>query len=88
MSKITSLSYFKTDASKLLLEIHKSGETIVITQNGEASAVVQDIESYKRLQNALLMLKLLAMGESDINKGKLTEHADLMNTIKKNLHSQ
>ena len=87
MNKITSLSYFKADASRLLLEIHKSGETIVITQNGEASAVIQDIESYKRLQNALLMLKLLATGESDIHKNKLTDHADLMNTIKKKLHS-
>ena len=82
-----SLSYFKTDASRLLSEMHKSGETIVITQNGEASAVVQDIESYERLQKALLMLKLLATGESDINKNNLTQHADLMSAIKKNLLS-
>lgn len=82
MSKITSLSHFKSDASQLLSEIHQTGETIVLTQNGEASAVVQDIESYQNLQNALIMLKLLATGESDIQKGKITDHDELMDSLK------
>ena len=85
MSKITSLSHFKTDASQLISEIHESGEPIVITQNGEASAVVQDIESYEKLQSALLMLKLLATGEADIQKGKLTGHDEMIKSLKQKL---
>lgn len=87
MSKITSLSHFKSEACQLISEINASGETIVITQNGEASAVVQDFESYKNLQNALLMLKLLATGESDIQKGRLTEHKDIFKSIKQKFKS-
>ena len=85
MSKITSLSHFKSDASRLITELQETGETLVLTQNGEASAIVQDIESYNKLQSALLMLKLLAIGESDIQKGKLTDHDQLMETLKQEL---
>lgn len=85
MSKITSLSHFKSDASQLLSELQETGEAIVLTQNGEASAVVQDIESYNKLQKALLMLKVLAIGESDIQKGNLTDHDELMESIKQQL---
>ena len=85
MSKITSLSHFKSDASQLLLELQETGETLVLTQNGEASAVVQDIESYNKLQKALLMLKILAIGESDIQKGNLTDHDELMESMKQQL---
>jgi len=87
MSKITSLSHFKSEASQLISEISKSGESIVITQNGEASAVLQDIESYNKLQEALLMLKLLATSESDMQKGKLTEHKELFKSLKQKLKS-
>lgn len=86
MSKITRLSHFTTDARELLSEIQQSGETLVLTQNGKASAIVQDIESYERQRNALLMLKLLATGESDIQKNKFKDHLEVIQSIKKKLH--
>ena len=87
VSKITSLSDFKADASQLLASIRKSGETVVLTQNGEATAIVQDIETYKKTQQALLMLKLLAQGEADIRNGKTLAQAAVFDLLEKKLRA-
>ena len=55
---IISLSEFKSEASQLLARIRESGEAIVLTQNGTATAVVHDIASFRKLEQGLLMLKL------------------------------
>ena len=87
VSKITSLSHFKADASQLLASIRKSGETVVLTQNGEATAIVQDIETYKKTQQTLLMLKLLAQGEADIRNGKTLAQAAVFDLLEKKLRA-
>ena len=69
--QVMSLTQFKSTASQLLQQMHNTGESVVLTQNGSANAVVQDIDTYKRDQQALLMLKLIAQGESDVEQGKL-----------------
>jgi hypothetical protein len=46
--------------------------TIIITQNGEAKAVVQDIKSYENLQNSLNLLKLIVQSENDIDANTQT----------------
>ncbi len=87
MSKVTSLSHFKADASQLIASIRKSGETVVLTQNGEATAIVQDIETYQKTQQALLMLKLLAQGEADIRNGETADQAAVFNRLEKKLRT-
>ena len=76
-----SLTQFKSTASQLLQAMHDSGEAVVLTQNGSASAVVQDIDAYRRDQHALLMLKLIAQGESDIQRGDLIEQGDIFSEL-------
>jgi prevent-host-death family protein len=73
---IISLSDFKADASQWLKRLQDVSETVVLTQNGRASAVVQSFESYQRQQQALLMLKLVAQGEADVRAGRLTTQDD------------
>lgn len=68
---IISLSDFKSDASQWLKRLQEDSESVVLTQNGRASAVVQSYETFQRQQQALLMLKLLAQGEADIAAGRL-----------------
>jgi prevent-host-death family protein len=85
LSKVTSLSHFKSDATQLLASIRKSGETVVLTQNGEATAVVQDIETYKKTQRALLMLKLVAQGEADIRNGDTLNQSAVFEVLEKKL---
>lgn len=69
---IISLSDFKANAARILEHLRSTDETVVLTQNGSASAVVQDYESFQRTKDALLMLKLLVQGESDIRTGRTT----------------
>lgn len=73
---IISLSDFKADASQWLKRLQDASETVVLTQNGRASAVVQSFESYQRQQQALLMLKLVAQGEADVRASRLTAQDD------------
>lgn len=69
---ILSLSDFKADASQLLKRMREHDATpLVLTQNGRASAVVQNYDEYRKLQESLAMMKLIAIGEADIAGGKL-----------------
>jgi prevent-host-death family protein len=67
---IKPVTYMKTQAAELLQKVTESRRPVVITQNGEAKAVLVDIESYEALKNAALMLKLTAQGEADIQAGR------------------
>lgn len=58
---VKSISYLKANAADLIIEINKKQKTYVITQNGEAKVIVQDIKLYEKTQETLAMLKLLAM---------------------------
>jgi len=65
---VKSISYLKANAAKLIDEINKNQKTFVITQNGEAKVVVQDIKMYEKIQDTMAMLKLLAMTNTHSKK--------------------
>ena len=79
---IVSLSEFKAKAAQMLAEMKSSEQVVVLTQRGAVSAVVQDFESYRRLQHALLILKLMVQGETDISAGRTTPQAAIFRDIK------
>lgn len=58
---VKSISYLKANAATLIDEINKEQKTFVITQNGEAKVIVQDIKVFEKNQETLAMLKLLGM---------------------------
>ena len=58
---VKSISYLKANAADLIKKINKNQKTFVITQNGEAKVVVQDIKMYEKTQETLAMLRLLTM---------------------------
>jgi len=71
---VKSLSYLKANAADLKDDINKNQKTLVITQNGEAKVVVQDIRLYEKTQETLSMLKLLAMtNEENPNAKEIKE---------------
>lgn len=72
--QIISLTDFKTSASRLLQGM-RGGANIILTQNGSASAVVQDYATYRAQQDAFLMLKLMVQGEADVQKNRVTPQA-------------
>ena len=72
---VVSLSEFKAGEPRLIESMIASGGEIILTQNGSATVVVQDYETYQGLMEALAMMKLLVQGEADIKMGRLTLHS-------------
>jgi prevent-host-death family protein len=68
--RVKPISYLKANASEVLLELAENREPMVITQNGEAKAVLQDVASFEQTQETLALLKLLALGNQDIEAGR------------------
>lgn len=62
---IKSISYLKSHASHIAESLDLNGTPFIITQNGEASMVVEGIKQYQDKENLIAMLKLVAMGEKD-----------------------
>ncbi len=69
-ASIKPMSYLKANAAKLIRDLFLNHGIVVITQNGEAKAVIQDITEYERVQEALAMLKMVAEGQKDYEEGK------------------
>jgi len=69
-TRVKSISYLKANAAEVLLDLAERREPMVITQNGEAKAVIQDVASYEETQETLALLKLLALGSRDIEAGR------------------
>ena len=83
---VKSISYLKANAANMIEEINKDQKTFVITQNGEAKVIVQDIKIYEKTQETMAMLKLLAMtrDRSKDAKGIQETFSDLRNELKSN----
>ena len=82
-SQIKPISYLKANAADVLLQLADRGEPLVITQNGEAKAVLQDVASYENTQETLALLKLLALGNRDVEKGRVSAVADIESRLRK-----
>lgn len=68
-SQIKPISYLKANAAEVLLELAAGRRPLIITQNGEAKAVIQDVASYDETQETLALLKILALGNREIAAG-------------------
>jgi prevent-host-death family protein len=68
---VRPITYLKNNTSDLIREVSENGRTVLITQNGEAKAVVMDVEVYDRWKSALAMLKILAQSEAEFEAGKV-----------------
>ncbi len=68
-SQVKPISYLKANAAEVLARLAERREPLVITQNGEAKAVIQDVASYEETQETLALLKILALGNAEIEAG-------------------
>jgi len=68
---IKPISYLKAKTADVINSVNENQRAIIITQNGEAKAVIQDIKSYEELQNSLSLLKLIVQSENDIENGAI-----------------
>ena len=77
-TQIKPISYLKAHAAEIVRNMRKQGEPLVITQNGEAKVVIQDIESCGQYQETFALVRFIALGNSQIEEGKLEPAADVI----------
>jgi len=78
---IKPVTYLKSRAADLLNQINETQRPVIITQNGEPRAVLQDPKSYENMRNAIGILKLISQGEADIRNGKTKIQEDVFKDI-------
>jgi prevent-host-death family protein len=70
-TQVKPISYLKANAAEVLAQLSANREPLLITQNGEAKAVLQDVVSYEQAQETLALLKVLALGNQDLAAGRV-----------------
>ena len=82
-SRIKPISYLKAHAAEIVRTLGDRGEPLIITQNGEAKVVMQDINSYEQMQETVALLKILALGNRQIEAGQVQPAADVIARLRK-----
>lgn len=82
---IKPISYFKAHASEILKDVSENKKKMIITQNGEAKAILQDLESYEQDKDTMALLKILAISNKDLAKGKSRPMADVMKEVREEI---
>ncbi len=81
-TQIKPISYLKANAADVLEELAEQRKPFVITQNGEAKAVLQDVASYEETQETMALLKILALGNKQVEQGKVKPVADVVKRLR------
>ena len=81
-TQIKPISYLKANAAQVLEELNQLRKPLIITQNGEAKAVLQDLASYEETQEAMALLKILALGNQQVAQGKVKPVADVVKRLR------
>ncbi len=82
---IKPISYLKSKTADVINNVNENKRSIIITQNGEAKAVIQDIKSYENLQNSINLLKLIVQSENDIENNNTISQDSMFDNLEKKL---
>ncbi len=80
---IKPISYLKANAAQVLRELALHQTPLLITQNGEGAAVLQDVQSFNKMQETMALLKILALGNRQIEAGRVTPVAEAFKKLKR-----
>jgi prevent-host-death family protein len=78
---IRPVTYLKSRAADLLKQVNETHRPVVITQNGEPKAILQDPKSFENMRNAIGILKLISQGEDEIRNGKSRSQQEVFENI-------
>ncbi|WP_372731308.1 type II toxin-antitoxin system Phd/YefM family antitoxin [Novosphingobium sp.] len=81
-TRIKPISYLKANSAEVIRELNEGAPPLIITQNGEAKAVLQDAASYYQMQETMALLKLLAMTRDNIAAGNVQPLEGLADRIR------
>jgi len=82
---VKSISYLKSHTAEILKDLSATQQPLIVTQNGEAKAVVQDIASYEKTQESLALLKILALSSSNLKQNKTRPVSQAFKNIRKQI---
>jgi prevent-host-death family protein len=82
---VKPISYLKAHASELIRDITNTRQALIVTLNGEAKVVVQDIRSYERMQETLALLKILTRSKQNIKRGKAKSLENTFTSLEKRI---
>lgn len=81
-TQIKPISYLKANAAEVLDELNEQRKPLIITQNGEAKAVLQDVASYEETQETMALLKILALGNQQVEQGRVKRVAEVVRRLR------
>ena len=79
---IRPISYVKSHTAEILKQVNEKNNPVVITQNGEAKAVLMDVKQYQNILDGINLLKILSIGENDIKNKRIYTHVELDKKIR------
>lgn len=85
---IKPVTYLKSRAADLLNQINETHRPVIITQNGEPRAILQDPKSYENMRNAIGLLKLISAGEADVREGRIIEQEKVFDELEQLLKAK
>ena len=83
---IKPISYLKTNASKLIKDVSDNQKTLIITLNGEAKVVLQDVKVFEKTQDTLALLKLLSISTKELKSGKTRTFGEVEKSMSKRIN--
>lgn len=81
-TQVKPISHFKAHAAEIIQDMGRGAQPMVITQNGEAKAILQDIASYEQTQETMALLKILALGSRQVEEGKVYSAEDAFKRLR------
>ena len=81
-TQIRPISYLKSHAAEIVRTMSEKSEPLIITQNGEAKVVMQDVASFEQTQETMAMLKILALGNRQIEEGRVQQASAVLQRIR------
>jgi prevent-host-death family protein len=82
---IKPISYLKAHASEMIRDVNENHKTLIITQNGEAKVVIQDVKSYEDMRETHALLKILAISSNNIRQGRIKKAETAFSDIEKKI---
>lgn len=85
--QIKPISFLKAHAAEIIRNLEDKGDPLIITQNGEAKVVIQSIKSYEETQETMALLKILALGNRQIEEGRVVSATDAIKRLRRKKES-
>jgi len=82
---VKPISYIKTNAAEMMRYVNERKSPIIITQNGEAKAVLMDIETYQDTEDAFALMNIIKIAENDVKNGKVRRADDVFRDLRERI---